>query len=207
MIRRSVDLPVPLRPMTQTRSRGSICRLASARSGRWPYAIETRSRLMRGMLADRREEKIPEVACLAGANALHGEQRIHGRRTQPRHLAKRHIMKDHVRRDTARSGDVEAHRAQPLEERAVDPLPRFGFHPGSGARRVLARSTLPRKRQSGIAVLVLKELDPFRCHAEDGVLVAIQPKQIETDQLLDVTTNLGDRRLRQETERAQRVMA
>ena len=36
MICSSVDLPVPLRPMTQTRSPASICRLASSRSGRWP---------------------------------------------------------------------------------------------------------------------------------------------------------------------------
>src|SRR5437867_13333975 len=116
MIRRSVDLPVPFRPITHTRSRGSTCRLASASKGRWPYAIETRSRDTRGICrlgrvrADRREEQIAEVAGLAGADTLDTEQRIEGRRAQTRHLAKRHIVEEHIRRHTARPGDGETHR-------------------------------------------------------------------------------------------------
>src|SRR5205085_11628530 len=128
-MRSSVDLPVPLRPMTQTRSRGSTCRLASASSGRWPYAIETRSRVARGIwrlggvLPDRRQEQIAEVGGLAHADASDAEQRVERRGTQPRHLAKRHVMEDDVRRHPARARDLEAHGAQPLEERPVNAFP------------------------------------------------------------------------------------
>ena len=45
----SVDLPVPLRPMTDTRSRGSICRATSSSSGRCPKAIDTPSSETRGI--------------------------------------------------------------------------------------------------------------------------------------------------------------
>ena len=44
--------PLPLRPITATRSPGSICRLASSRSGRWPKAIETWSATTSGMSRD-----------------------------------------------------------------------------------------------------------------------------------------------------------
>src|SRR5258705_11770367 len=98
MMRSNVDLPVPLRPITQTRSRGSICKPASASSGRWPYAIETRSRVTRGIwrlggvLADRREEQIAKVARLAGAAAFHAKQCIERPGARPRRLAKAHVM-------------------------------------------------------------------------------------------------------------------
>ena len=35
----SVDLPVPLRPMSATRSPGSICSDTSSSSGRWPIGV------------------------------------------------------------------------------------------------------------------------------------------------------------------------
>src|SRR5438477_10754058 len=43
MIFSSVDFPVPLRPISATRSLASTCNETLSRSGRWPYAIETRS--------------------------------------------------------------------------------------------------------------------------------------------------------------------
>ena len=143
------------------------------------------------VLADGREEHLAEVVGLAGADALHGEQRVDGGRTKPRHLAKRRVMKDHVRRHAARSGDVEPDRAQPLEQRAVDALPRFGFDARSAcAARPCAADAAARAPVRDSCTRPSAARVPCRCHAEHRVLVAIQPQQIETDELLDVAANL-----------------
>src|ERR1044072_9407115 len=119
--------------MTQTRSRASICRLASASSGRWPYAMETRSMVASGtrsgagrtlevgrlVLATRRQDQHAEVGRLARADAAYAEQRIHGRGAQPRHLAQRDVMEDDIRRDAARAGGVEADGASGLAARSL----------------------------------------------------------------------------------------
>ena len=49
MIFSKVDLPVPLRPISDRRSRGSTCIATLSRRGKWPYAIETLSRDTKGI--------------------------------------------------------------------------------------------------------------------------------------------------------------
>src|SRR5882672_9615397 len=49
MILRSVDLPAPLRPISATRSRGSIWTEADSTRGRCPKAIDTRSSATSGI--------------------------------------------------------------------------------------------------------------------------------------------------------------
>ena len=54
-MRRSVDLPLPLRPTTHTRSPASNCAPTSSSSGRWPKASDTRSSVSRGTRSRYRE--------------------------------------------------------------------------------------------------------------------------------------------------------
>ena len=56
----SVDLPVPLRPIIDTRSRGSICSATPSSSGRWPKAIDTPSNETRGISSTYHGSRIGE---------------------------------------------------------------------------------------------------------------------------------------------------
>ena len=76
---------------------------------------------------DHRDERFAEILGLAGAHAADAEQRRDRRRLDPRHLAQRRVVEDHVGRHAARPRDVQPQRAQPLEQIAVDVLPRLGF--------------------------------------------------------------------------------
>ena len=111
------------------------------------------------LCADGLEEDAAEVFRLARAHAFHREQRRHRRGPQPRHLAQRRVVEDHVRRHAARARDVETQTAQPLEQRAIDALPRLRLGTRPLARLALLRHALPRERQPRNARLVLEQRD------------------------------------------------
>ena len=91
--------------------------------------------------------------------------------------------------------------------RAIDVLPRFGLGARLHARLVLARRPLARQRQAGEARLVLQQRQPPRRQRQHRVGIVGLLQQADANQLLDVAADLGDRRLRQEAERAQLVVA
>ena len=80
------------------------------------------------------------------------------RRPEPRHLAQRRVVEDDVRRHAARPRDLEPHRAQALEEIAIDVLPRLGLDARLARAARLCRGGRCRASvRSGQLVLVLQQ--------------------------------------------------
>ena len=79
------------------------------------------------MFADGLQKHIAEILGLARAHAFHLQQRVNRSRPQTGHFAERGIVKNDVRRNASRTGDLESNPAQPIEELAIDVLPRLGF--------------------------------------------------------------------------------
>ena len=73
------------------------------------------------------EKGFSQVLCLSRTNAADAVQFAHSCGPYPRHLAERGVVKDDVRRHPARPRNLEAHRAKPLEEIAIDVLPGVSF--------------------------------------------------------------------------------
>ena len=116
-------------------------------------------------------------------------------------------MKDDVRRDAARSRDFQTHCAQALEETAIDVVPRLRLD--TRLRAELARSRRPeaRERQAGTGVWVLQQRDAVGGQREHRIVLADLLEQAAPGQLVDVAADFADRCIREETERAEPMMA
>ena len=129
-------------------------------------------------------------------------------RPEPRHLAQRRVVEDDVRRHAARARDLQAHGAQPLEQIAIDVLPRLRLRSAIASHALLHRPPLPREHEIG-----LRSPDPS-CSAtprsrqrHHRKRIVGLPQQAVRDQLLDVAAHFGDRRVAQQAERAELMMA
>ena len=115
-------------------------------------------------------------------------------RLEPRQLAQRGVVEDDVRRHAALARHLQAQRAQPLEEVAIDAFPAFGL----GLRRarwarVLIGPPLPRQRQVGRGAGVLQQRHAVGGELQHRILVVGLPQQPVRQQLVDVAAHLVDR--------------
>ena len=151
----------------------------------------------------------PSSSAFRCADAVDVRSAIRCRRLEPRHLAQRRVVEDDVRRHAARAGDLEAQRAQALEQIAIDALPRLGLDPRPRRRAaVLDRPPLPRQRQvRARSSRPSAARRPRRSAPAPGYSSSVWRSKPCADQLLDVAAHLGDRRVAQQAERAQRVVA
>ena len=136
----------------------------------------------------------PRSSALRAPTPLTVRSALERRRLQPRHLAQRRVVEDDVRRHAARARDLQPHGAQPLEQLAIDVLPRLGLDARPRARRILsgpAAGAPASGRGSSLRPSAARALRRQREH-RIGVVGLLQ--QPQPDQLLDVAADFGDRR-------------
>ena len=113
-----------------------------------PDVVERHERHGLGVRADGVEEHPAEIVGLSGADAFDRQKRVNRGRTKPCHLAQRRVVEYDVGRNAARPRDLQPDRSQPLEQIAIDVLPRFRLDTRLRARRAFPRRTLPSERES-----------------------------------------------------------
>ena len=79
------------------------------------------------MARDGIQELLAEVLGLARADAGHVQQRRQRARPGLGHLAQRAVVEDDVGRHAAAAGDLEAQRAERVEQLAIDAFPRLAL--------------------------------------------------------------------------------
>src|SRR5437762_4706121 len=147
--------------------------------------------ILAGACSDRVEKTVAEVCSLALADTVHGPQGGRGCRLETCHLSQGGAVEDHVRRHVALAGDRETHRAQRVEQLAIDAIPRLGFRARPPRLPVLDGASLPRERQIRVTRAVFQQLQPFPGELEHRISVLGLPQEAVSRELFDIPPYFG----------------